>query len=93
MKKTAIVLIGLMSTIAMAQDRVNKFDTNGDRAVDYAELTQVCRVSQSLFDRADKNSDGVLTEAEMRTAKAYLLSNCDETKVVKYEVDTTAGKI
>lgn len=90
MKKTAILLIGLMSTLAVAQDRVTKFDTSGDKAVDYSELTAACRVSRDLFDRADKNSDGVLTNAEMRNAKEYLFSRCDETRVVKYAADTAA---
>jgi Ca2+-binding EF-hand superfamily protein len=93
MKKTAIVLIGLMSTMAVAQDRVSKFDTSGDKAVDFAELTAACRVTRGLFDRADKNSDGVLNNVEMRTAKAYLFSSCDEARLVKYEADTTAEKI
>lgn len=93
MKKTAIILIGLMSTIAMAQDRVAKFDRNGDAKVDFAELTTTCSVSKSLFEKADKNSDGLLTNAEMRNAKEYLFSRCDQAKLVKYAADTTAEKI
>lgn len=93
MKKTAIVIFGLMSTIAVAQDRVAKFDRNGDNTVDRTELTAICRVSDNLFERADKNSDGKLTNAEMRNAKEYLFSRCDETKLVKYTTDTTAEKI
>lgn len=93
MKKTAIVLFGLMSTIAVAQDRVSKFDRNGDQGVDRSELTSVCEVSKGLFDRADKDSDGKLTNSELRTARGYLFSRCDEAKLVKYAADTTAEKI
>jgi Ca2+-binding EF-hand superfamily protein len=76
MKKFAISLLALVSVTAMAQDRVAKFDKNGDAKVDFAELSTSCEVSKGLFDRADKNGDGVLSEGEMRTAKAYLFSNC-----------------
>lgn len=93
MKKTAIMLFGLMSTIAVAQDRVSKFDRNGDNFVDQVELTSVCKVSDILFARADKNSDGKLTNAEMRIAKEYLFSRCDDAKLVKYTRDITAEKI
>jgi Ca2+-binding EF-hand superfamily protein len=76
MKKFAIGLLALVSMSAMAQDRVSKFDTNGDSKVDFAELSVECEVSKSLFERADKNSDGVLSNSEMRGAKAYLFSKC-----------------
>ena len=76
MKKFAIGLLALVSVSAMAQDRVSKFDTNGDAKVDFAELTASCEVSKSLFERADKDNDGVLSNAEMRTAKNYLFSKC-----------------
>lgn len=92
MKKTAIVLIGLMSTMAVAQDRVAKFDRNNDSRVDFAELSLVCDVSASLFDRADKNSDGALNNSEMRTARGYLFSRCDDNRMVKYTADRTVDK-
>ena len=76
MKKFAIGLLALVSVTAMAQDRVSKFDKNGDAKVDFAELTTSCEVSKSLFERADKDNDGVLSNAEMRTAKNYLFSKC-----------------
>ena len=76
MKKLAIGLLALISVPAMAQDRVSKFDINGDAKVDFAELSVTCEVSKSLFERADKNGDGVLSNAEMRTAKGYLFSKC-----------------
>ena len=76
MKKLVIGLLALVSVSAMAQDRVSKFDTNGDAKVDFAELSVTCEVSKSLFERADKNGDGVLSNAEMRTAKGYLFSKC-----------------
>ena len=76
MKKLAISLLALVSVTAMAQDRVSKFDINGDAKVDFAELSTSCEVSKSLFERADKNGDGVLSNSEMRTAKGYLFSRC-----------------
>ena len=76
MKKLAIGLLALISVPALAQDRVSKFDTNGDAKVDFAELNSTCEVSKSLFERADKDGDGVLSNREMRTARAYLFSKC-----------------
>ncbi len=76
MKKFAIGLLALVSVTAMAQDRVSKFDKNGDSKVDFAELATSCEVSKSLFERADKDNNGVLSNAEMRTAKNYLFSKC-----------------
>ncbi len=78
MKKLAISLLALVSATAMAQDRVSKFDKNGDAKVDFAELTTTCEVSKNLFEQADKNNDGLLSNTEMRTAKAYLFSKCDK---------------
>jgi Ca2+-binding EF-hand superfamily protein len=62
----------------MAQDRVAKFDKNGDAKIDFAELTATCKISKGLFEKADKNGDGVLSASEMRTAKAYLFDRCDK---------------
>jgi len=76
MKKLAIGLLALISVPALAQDRVSKFDINGDSKVDFAELNSTCEVSKSLFERADKNNDGVLSNSEMRTAKGYLFNRC-----------------
>ena len=77
MKKFAIGLLALVSVTAMAQDRVAKFDKNGDAKVDFAELSTSCEVSKNLYEQADKNNDGLLSNAEMRTAKAYLFKNCN----------------
>ncbi len=76
MKKLAIGLLALISVPALAQDRVSKFDINGDSKVDFAELSLTCEVSKSLFEVADKNNDGVLSNSEMRTAKNYLFNKC-----------------
>lgn len=81
MKKLVIGILATLSVTAMAQTRVAKFDLNNDGKVDFAELTSSCEVSKSLYERADKNGDGVLSEAEMRTAKEYLFDKCKkETK-------------
>lgn len=72
-------IIGLMfvSTPALAQDRVAQYDFDKDSKVSFEDLNRYCTVSQALFNRADKNQDGYLTNAEMRTARAYLFSRCD----------------
>ena len=78
MKKLLVGVLALLSVPALAQDRVAKFDRNNDGNVDFAELTSSCKVSKGLFERADKNGDGVLTNSEMRTARAYLFTKCKE---------------
>jgi Ca2+-binding EF-hand superfamily protein len=78
MKKLVIGLLAVVSMSAMAAERVAKFDKNGDAKVDFAELTATCELSKSLFEKADKNNDGVLSEAEMRTAKEYLFNRCNK---------------
>lgn len=80
MKKLAVVLLALVTVPAMAKGRADLFDKDGDKRVSYVELTEKCEVRKGLFEKADKDSDGVLTEAEMRTAKEYLFKNrCDKT--------------
>lgn len=76
MKKFIIGLM-LVSTPALAQDRVAQYDFDKDGKVSFEDLNRFCTVSRSLFDRADRNQDGFLTNSEMRTAKGYLFSRCD----------------
>ena len=84
MKKLAVVLLALVSVPAMAKDRASKFDVDGDKRVSFAELSAKCEVRKSLFEKADKDSDGVLTNGEMKTAKEYLFKNrCDKVEVEK----------
>jgi Ca2+-binding EF-hand superfamily protein len=78
MKKIAVATLALFSTLAFAQDRVAKFDRDEDGKVDIVELRKSCDVSHNLFEKADKNGDGALSNFEMRTAKAYLFTKCDE---------------
>ena len=78
MKKLLVGVLAVLSVPVMAQDRVSKFDINGDAKVDFAELSTSCEVSKSLFERADKNGDGTLSNSEMRTAKGYLFGKCKE---------------
>ncbi len=78
MKKLVIGLLALVSVSAMAQDRVVKFDKNGDAKVDFAELSSSCEISKGLFEKADKDNDGLLSNMEMRTAKAYLFKKCNK---------------
>jgi Ca2+-binding EF-hand superfamily protein len=81
MKKLVIGLLAMVSVTAMAQDRVSKFDRDEDGKVDIVELRKSCDVSHALFEKADKSGDGVLSNSEMRTARAYLFTSCDKEKV------------
>lgn len=78
MKKLIIGLM-MLSAPAMAQDRVAQYDFDKDGKVSFEDINRFCTVSSSLFERADKNGDGFLNNAEMRTAKKYLFSRCMET--------------
>jgi Ca2+-binding EF-hand superfamily protein len=79
MKKLAVVLLALVSVTAVAKDRASRFDKDGDSRVSYVELTEKCEVRKSLFEKADKDGDGVLSNSEMKTAKEYLFKNrCDK---------------
>ena len=77
MKKLIIGLM-MLSAPAMAQDRVAQYDFDKDGKVSFEDINRFCTVSSSLFERADKNGDGFLNNAEMRTAKEYLFSRCME---------------
>jgi Ca2+-binding EF-hand superfamily protein len=75
MKKLWILAI-IAAAPVLAQDRVAQYDFDKDGKVSFEDLNRYCTVSKSLFDNADKNNDGFLTNAEMRTAKAYLFESC-----------------
>lgn len=78
MKKLAVLVLALVSVSAMAQNRVAKFDIDGDSKVSFDELTAKCEVRKGLFEKADKNGDGVLSNSEMKTAKEYLFNRCEK---------------
>ena len=78
MKKLIIGLM-MLSAPAMAQDRVAQYDFDKDGKVSFQDVNRYCTVSSALFERADKNQDGFLSNAEMRTAKNYLFSRCMDT--------------
>lgn len=85
MKKLAIVLAALISTTAAARgyhrnpfDRVKQYDFDGDGKVSFEDINRYCTVSKKLFDRADKNGDGYLSNPELRAAKEYLLDRCGD---------------
>lgn len=78
------MVLGALLAVAPvnAYERTAMFDKNNDNAVSFEELTSKgCNISKGLFDKADKNSDGNLSNSELRTAKAYILRNCKLTKV------------
>ncbi len=77
MKKLIIGLI-MLSAPAMAQDRVAQYDFDKDGKVSFEDVNRYCTVTSGLFEKADKNGDGFLSNSEMRTARAYLFSRCAE---------------
>lgn len=77
MKKLALALV-FAATPAFAQDRVSQYDFDKDGKVSREDLNRFCTVPNSLFEKADKNGDGFLSNTEMRTAKEYLFSRCTE---------------
>lgn len=78
MKKLILAFV-LVSTPALAVDRVAQYDFDQDGKVSFEDINRFCSVPASLFARADKNNDGFLTNSEMRTAKEYLFSRCSAT--------------
>ena len=77
--KKFILAIALVSTPVMAQDRVAQYDFDKDGKVSFEDVNRFCTVSKGLFERADKNGDGFLSNSEMSTAKRYLFLRCMET--------------
>ena len=77
MKKLIIGLM-MLSAPAMAQDRVAQYDFDKDGKVSFEDVNRYCTVSKALFDAADKNEDGFLSNSEMRQARRYLFDRCME---------------
>ena len=71
-----ITLLLFFVTDAFADDwRMRKFDLDKDQLITKSELlTAGCsvRATKSLFNHADKNSDGALNKREARNATAYI---------------------
>jgi len=78
--KKLVLLVAFVPVLAMAHDRVSKFDKNEDRVVDLQELRLNCEINEQLFNLADKDGNGVLTNVEMRVAKSYLFKTCRKEK-------------
>jgi len=76
--KRFIFAIALVSVPALAQDRVAQYDFDKDGKVSFEDVNRFCTVSKDLFERADKNGDGFLSNSEMSTAKRYLFARCEE---------------
>jgi Ca2+-binding EF-hand superfamily protein len=76
--KKLILALALVSTPALAVDRVAQYDFDRDGKVSFDDVNRFCTVSKALFDRADKNGDGFLSNAEMSMAHRYLFSRCME---------------
>lgn len=77
MKQVGLVLLMFFAaSTAHAVDRVAVVDKNGDNKLTLSEIREVCKLSASLFNAADKNKDGFLNVKEVRTGKRYLFANC-----------------
>ncbi len=74
--KKFILALALVATPALAVDRLSQYDFDKDGRVSFEDVNRYCTVSKSLFERADKNNDEFLSNAEMRSAKEYLFENC-----------------
>jgi Ca2+-binding EF-hand superfamily protein len=68
--------LAVFASEAFAQDRVSVYDADRNGRVEYTELSAQCHVSRKLFDRADRDGDGVLSNAELQRARRYLLTDC-----------------
>lgn len=78
MKICILLVMIFFAPLALSQDRVAQYDFDGDGKVSFEDLNRYCDVSKSLFNRADKNKDGYLSNSEMRSAKGYLFSKCGQ---------------
>ena len=79
MKKLILALALASTTAYAAGDRVAQYDFDKDGKVSFEDMNRFCSVPKSLFDTADKNGDGFLTNSEMQIARRYLFSRCMET--------------
>jgi len=61
-----------------AADRVSQYDFDRDGKVSFEDVNRFCSVTRSLFDIADKNDDGFLSNSEMTNARRYLFLRCAE---------------
>lgn len=77
MNKLAFTLL-LAAAIApaFAQNRTQKYDFDRDGKVSFEDINRYCTVSKNLFNHADKNGNGFLSEGEMRAARHYLFERC-----------------
>lgn len=76
--KKLLFALALVSAPVMAQDRVAQYDFDRDGKVSFEDVNRFCTVSKNLFEKADKNGDGFLSNSEMQIARRYLFSRCME---------------
>jgi hypothetical protein len=74
--KKLVLALALVSTPALAVDRVAQYDFDKDGKVSFEEVGRRCNISRVLFEKADKNGDGFLSNAEMSMAHRYLFDRC-----------------
>jgi Ca2+-binding EF-hand superfamily protein len=79
MKKLILALAIASTTAYAANDRVAQYDFDKDGKVSFEEIGRVCNVSKALFEKADKNGDGFLSNAEMSIARRYIFARCMNT--------------
>jgi len=72
------MVLTLFVTDAFADDwRMRKFDMNSDGFITVSELKELkCPVKMNLFERADFDNDGKLSQKELRRSSSYILNRC-----------------
>ena len=75
MNKVLIILVlTFLSSGAIANDLMKRFDLDSNDLVTKEELEQAgCTVKNSMFKAADKNKNGSLSKKELKRSRDYLL--------------------
>ena len=77
MKNFMFYFLLAVSSSAVADDRMAKFDSNGDGKISQEEIrVQGCELNLSLFNIADKDKDGFLNPREVRKARKTAFRGC-----------------
>jgi|TARA_Y100000289_G_C3888621_1_gene132704 hypothetical protein len=87
-----IVFSFFISNVSADDWRMEKFDLNKDNLISQGELLQRgCVKTMKMFNRADKNGDGVLNKREARNATYIIFKNRRVCPVVLKPVESVRG--